>query len=525
MAGKTSRVNKGARKKGGQKKSKVHCKEYVKQMDEVKTNIVENNEIAETGKPSVVVVPPKWVHCKQIGNPDFRQLRDQEMWPEIMNWRMSIVGHYRNDVKMYPFVNRNFEWDLNKKNSNLLKEHENSEGKRSAAEMARDLGSFLGTIANLVPNELRPWVLEKSNSFEGIMNMIKGFYKDKESKEKQIWSDESKVQVISVREDKCQKVNGDRDFLDKSEGKENDGKNMVSSSITGHEKSTVENDAYTDGNGHKIGDRNLGIDKFFGLDEDKAMNEFRDRALNLETYKIENVYLTEKFVQLEDELRLTNDAHNEKVILYETKIKDLAILREDLVKANEEKIRLKEELNIVRQEKVRFKEELDNMRKEKENLIGQLGGNTKLEGRDEKMKQVRVLDNVKNDCGVLNGEKSKASREESSAREKISDLVKQLEIRRMSLIISQDRLNIRQVNQRARKQVRVPRYRPTRNRIGLNTEKSLEQRTPRIVKTLPRTRGFLPQDFLPILERIPNNYVYAPNLREKPIYGFKHDRI
>ena len=86
-------------------------------------------------------------------------------------------------------------------------------------------------------------------------------------------------------------------------------------------------------------------------------------------------------------------------------------------------------------------------------------------------------------------------------------------------------LNIRQVNQRARKQVRVPRYRPTRNRISLNTEKSLEQRTPRIVKTLPRTRGFLPQDFLPILERIPNNYVYAPNLREKPIYGFKHDRI
>ena len=66
---------------------------------------------------------------------------------------------------------------------------------------------------------------------------------------------------------------------------------------------------------------------------------------------------------------------------------------------------------------------------------------------------------------------------------------------------------------------RVQRYRPTRNRIGLDTKKSLEQRTPRIVKTLPRTRGFLPQDFLPILERIPNDYVYAPILGENQIRG------
>ena len=41
MAGKKSRVNKEARKKGGKKKSKVHCREYDKQIDEVKANIVE----------------------------------------------------------------------------------------------------------------------------------------------------------------------------------------------------------------------------------------------------------------------------------------------------------------------------------------------------------------------------------------------------------------------------------------------------------------------------------------------------
>ena len=78
MAGKTSRVNKEARKKGGQKKSKVHCKEYAKQMDEVKANIVEDNGIVEKGKPSVVVVPPKlaeMAYGKQMGNPDFRQLK------------------------------------------------------------------------------------------------------------------------------------------------------------------------------------------------------------------------------------------------------------------------------------------------------------------------------------------------------------------------------------------------------------------------------------------------------------------
>ena len=123
------------------------------------------------------------------------------MWPDIMNWRMSIVGRYRKDEKMYPFVNKNLEWDLSKENSNLLKEHESSEGKRSAAEMARDLNSFLGIIANLVPDALRPWVLEKSNSFGGIMTMIKDFYKDRESKKR--------LEVVNVCEDNFLKANND----------------------------------------------------------------------------------------------------------------------------------------------------------------------------------------------------------------------------------------------------------------------------------------------------------------------------
>ena len=187
--------------------------------------------------------------------------------------------------------------------------------------------------------------------------------------------------------------------------------------------------------------------------------------------------------EIEGALKLAKEAHYEEVMVYEAKIADLAKFREDLVKANEETIQFKEELNIVRQEKenlinqleiernelvvckenlrlaheahhekvttyeakigdlekfreelenatkekVRFKEELDNMRKEKENLIGQLGGNTKLEGRDEKMKQVRVLGNVKNECGVINGGKSnvriKALREESLVKDKVSKIV------------------------------------------------------------------------------------------------------
>ena len=73
MTGKTSRVNKKARKKVGQKESKVHCKEHAKQTDEVEANIVEDDGIVEKGKPSVAVVPPKLAeiaYCKQMGNPD-----------------------------------------------------------------------------------------------------------------------------------------------------------------------------------------------------------------------------------------------------------------------------------------------------------------------------------------------------------------------------------------------------------------------------------------------------------------------
>ena len=44
-------------------------------------------------------------------------------------------------------------------------------------------------------------------------------------------------------------------------------------------------------------------------------------------------------------------------------------------------------------------------------------------------------------------------------------------------------------------------------------KKPLKRREIRIVNTLPRVRGFQPQDFLPILERIPKSCVYSPVLR------------
>ena len=55
--------------------------------------------------------------------------------------------------------------------------------------------------------------------------------------------------------------------------------------------------------------------------------------------------------------------------------------------------------------------------------------------------------------------------------------------------------------------------------------KPLKQREVRTVNTLPRKRGFQPQDFLPILERMPRNCVYSPGLGNglKERYKFRTD--
>ena len=180
MAGKKS---KKAKKNARQKERKANCKENVRRMDRIEAIMEDDGSVEESyeegNEPSVAVVPPtsaRIAYCKQMGDPNFRQLEDQEMMADILHWRNSILCRYRGDGVMYPFVSRGFEWDLSKKNSNLLREHEGSEAKRSAAEMARDLSSFLRIIAYLVPDALRLWVLEKSNSFEGIMIMIRDFY-------------------------------------------------------------------------------------------------------------------------------------------------------------------------------------------------------------------------------------------------------------------------------------------------------------------------------------------------------------
>ena len=105
MAGKTSRANKKAKKNAGQKERKANCKKNDRQMDGIKVNIMEDDGIIKEGseegsKPSVAVMPPtpaEIAYCKQMGNPDFRQLGDQEMSHDILGWRMSIVGRYRKD--------------------------------------------------------------------------------------------------------------------------------------------------------------------------------------------------------------------------------------------------------------------------------------------------------------------------------------------------------------------------------------------------------------------------------------------
>ena len=80
MAGKKSRK---AKKNASQKERKANCKEKAGRMDRIEA-IMENDGSVEA-------------YCKQMGDPDFRQLGDQEMMADILNWRNSILGRYRRD--------------------------------------------------------------------------------------------------------------------------------------------------------------------------------------------------------------------------------------------------------------------------------------------------------------------------------------------------------------------------------------------------------------------------------------------
>ena len=55
--------------------------------------------------------------------------------------------------------------------------------------------------------------------------------------------------------------------------------------------------------------------------------------------------------------------------------------------------------------------------------------------------------------------------------------------------------------------------------LSQDLKRPLKERVQRVVKTLPRTRGFLPQDFSSILERIPDNFIYTPVLHEDRVKG------
>ena len=73
--------------------------------------------------------------------------------------------------------------------------------------------------------------------------------------------------------------------------------------------------------------------------------------------------------------------------------------------------------------------------------------------------------------------------------------------------LSYKHLNERQVMKKVQK------HRLENKRFCPEYRKPPKRREVRIVNTSPRVRGFLSQDFLPILERIPKNCVYSPGLR------------
>ena len=66
---------------------------------------------------------------------------------------------------------------------------------------------------------------------------------------------------------------------------------------------------------------------------------------------------------------------------------------------------------------------------------------------------------------------------------------------------------------------KVQRYSLRYMHLSQDLGRPLKERVQRVVKTLPRTRGFLPQDFSSILERIPGNFIYTPVLHEERVKG------
>ena len=87
MAGKKS---KKAKKNARQKERKANYKENVRQTDRIETIMKDDGSVEESyeegNEPSVAVVPPTSVriaYCKQMGDPNFRQLEDQEMIVDI----------------------------------------------------------------------------------------------------------------------------------------------------------------------------------------------------------------------------------------------------------------------------------------------------------------------------------------------------------------------------------------------------------------------------------------------------------
>ena len=95
-----------------------------------------------SGKPSEAVKPPANIVLEnEMSIP--HQLSRDETLQDLKKWDRLVQEYYKKDVNMYPFVSPGFCWDRSKKNFNLLDEHEDSELRRSAEEMAQDLDSFL----------------------------------------------------------------------------------------------------------------------------------------------------------------------------------------------------------------------------------------------------------------------------------------------------------------------------------------------------------------------------------------------
>ena len=248
----------------------------------------------------------------------------------------------------------------------------------------------------------------------------------------------------------------------------------------------------------------------------EVKNKLVSQSVKFGENEMNNAPIRNELEVCKENFRLVNEAHHKEILTYEAKLEE----------ANEKK--------------VKFEKELVNARREKESLIGRLESTNEAVTmvEESRKKCLLKLDKQEFKNKKVEGALSKARVEYGKKVEELAIVkeysrmleneVPRMEKLRLSkcgksgLVLPYKQLNERQVV------TKIQGHRLEYKHFRREFWKPFKQREVRMVNTLPRKRGFQPQDFLPILERIPRNCVYSPvlgnGLKERYKFGTESGR-